>query len=222
MWPFKRLQIGEATPPIDDVLLKTLLNTKTIGKDEAMNIPSVASSVRLISETVSMIPIKLYKEEFIDGKKKTVEVTDDDRPKLLNDDTGDTLDGVQFKRAIVRDYLLDGNAYAFISKQRNKFKSIHYVSCANVSILDNFDPIFKDFDILVYGTKYKPFEFLKILRSTEDGARGKGIIEENKELLSVAYTTLKYEQNLVTTGGNKKGFITAEKKLTAEAMSALK
>lgn len=246
MWPFKRKQNREITPPIDDVLLQTLLNRKTITKDEAMNIPAVASCVHLISETVSMIPIKLYEEKTINGKRKTVEIHNDDRPFLLNDDTKDTLDGVQFKRAIVRDYLLNGNAYAYINKNRNKFKSLNYVACNNISVLENFDPIFKDFNILVYGTKYKnptrhanqefatgpgnlemashykPFEFLKILRSTEDGAKGKGIIEENNELLSVAYTTLKYEQNLVATGGNKKGFITAENKLSAEAMATLK
>ena len=222
MWPFKRSQNRETTPPIDDILLQTLLNRKTITKDEAMNIPAVASCVHLISETVSMIPIQLYEEKTINDKRKTVEIYNDDRTSLLNDDTKDTLDGVQFKRAIVRDYLLDGNAYAFINKQRNKFKSVNYVTCNDISILENFDPIFKDFNILVYGTKYKPFEFLKILRSTEDGAKGKGIIEENNELLSVAYTTLKYEQNLVATGGNKKGFITAENKLSADAMATLK
>ena len=42
------------------------------------------------------------------------------------------------------------------------------------------------------------------------------------ELLKVAYTTLKFEQNLVSTGGNKKGFINAKNRLTKEAIDALK
>ena len=92
----------------------------------------------------------------------------------------------------------------------------------NVTINQNFDPIFKDYNILVHGQTYKPFEFLKILRTTKDGARGSGVIEENGELLKVAYTTLKFEQNLVSTGGNKKGFINAKNRLTKEATDALK
>ena len=92
----------------------------------------------------------------------------------------------------------------------------------NVTINQNFDPIFKDYNILVHGQTYKPFEFLKILRTTKDGARGSGVIEENGELLKVAYTTLKFEQNLVSTGGNKKGFINAKNRLTKEAIDALK
>lgn len=95
----------------DDFLLKSVFKDRYIGEREAMNIPAVSRCVSLISSVVSMIPIKLYKEEFKDGKRKTVEV-EDERCDLFNLDTKDTLDGVQFKRALVRDYLLFGGAYA--------------------------------------------------------------------------------------------------------------
>ena len=219
---FRKRNMEEIKPNVDDVLLSAILDKETISCEQALNIPAVAQCVNLISETVSMIPIKLYREEIIDGKRKTVEIPDDTRCTLLNEDTKDTLDGVQFKKALVRDYLLFGNAYAYINKQRNSVKSLHYVDCKNVTVNQNFDPIFKDYNILVQGQTYKPFEFLKILRSTKDGAFGSGIIQENGELLRVAYTTLKFEQNLVSTGGNKKGFINAKSRLTREAIDALK
>ena len=211
----------ESERSIDDVLLSAILSQDSISCEQALNIPAVARCVNLISETVSMIPIKLYREEITGGKRKTVEVTDS-RCDLLNEDTKDTLDGAQFKKALVRDYLLNGNAYAYINKQRNSVKSLHYVDSKNITINQNFNPIFKDYNILVHGQTYKPFEFLKILRATKDGARGSGIVEENGELLKVAYTTLKFEQNLVSTGGNKKGFINAKNRLTKEAIDALK
>ena len=219
---FRKRNIEEIKPNVDDVLLSAILDKETISCEQALNIPAVAQCVNLISETVSMIPIKLYREETSDGKRKTVEISDDVRCTLLNEDTKDTLDGVQFKKALVRDYLLLGNAYAYINKQRNSVKSLHYVDCRNVTVNQNFDPIFKDYNILVQGKTFKPFEFLKILRSTKDGACGSGIVEENSELLKVAYTTLKFEQNLVSTGGNKKGFINAKNRLTREAIDALK
>lgn len=205
----------------EELVLKGFLNEDTISERETMNIPSVSRCVNLIADTVSMIPIKLYKEEFLNGKRKTVEV-EDERCDLFNLDTKDTLDGVQFKRALVRDYLLFGGAYAYIKKRRNTVKSLNYVSFENVHIVENFDPIFKDYNILVQGQSYKPFEFLEILRSTKDGANGIGIINQNQELLKVAYLTLKFEQSLVSTGGSKKGFIKSEKKITKEAMDSLK
>lgn len=203
-------------------LLRALIGSTVIDEDAAMNIPKVAKSVHLLSDMVSMLPIKLFEESYVDGKKKVKEITNDVRLKLLNDETGDTLDGVQFKRAMVQDYLLYGNGYAFINKLGNHFKSIHYVANHYVSVAKSPDPIFKDFDMMVYGTNYKPYQFLKVLRSTKDGATGKGIIEENSELLKTAYATLQYEQMLVKTGGNKKGFVKSAKKLSQEAMNALK
>ena len=221
LFNFKKRSIEANQNITDDLLLKSILSENTIGKAEALNIPAVARCVNLISDTVAMIPIKLYKEEMVNGKRKTVEI-EDSRCDLFNYDTKDTLDGVQFKKALVRDYLLDGNAYAYINKRRNLVKSLHYVDCDHVLINQNFDPIFKDYNIMVYGKTYKPYEFLKILRATRNGARGIGIIEENQELLKAAYLTLKFEQSLVSTGGSKKGFIKAEKKITKEAMDSLK
>ena len=221
LFNFKKRSIEANQDITDDLLLKSILSENTIGKAEALNIPAVARCVNLISDTVAMIPIKLYKEEIVNGKRKTIEI-EDSRCDLFNYDTKDTLDGVQFKKALVRDYLLDGNAYAYINKRRNLVKSLHYVDCDHVLINQNFDPIFKDYDILVRGQSYKPFEFLKILRNTKTGAQGVGIIEENQELIKAAYLTLKFEQSLVSTGGSKKGFIKAEKKITKEAMDSLK
>ena len=218
---FKKRSTEVTQNTSDDLILKSFLNEDTISEREAMNIPAVSKCVNLIADTVSMIPIKLYKEEFLNGKRKTVEV-EDERCDLLNLDTKDTFDGVQFKRAMVRDYLLFGGAYAYIKKRRNTVKSLNYVSFENVHIIENFDPIFKDYNILIGGQSYKPFEFLKMLRATKDGADGIGIINQNQELLKVAYLTLKFEQSLVSTGGSKKGFIKSEKKITKEAMDSLK
>ena len=75
---------------------------------------------------------------------------------------------------------------------------------------------------MIQGTKYKPFEFLKVLRNTEDGRSGRSVVDENSEVLSVAYHSLKYEKNLVKTGGNKKGFVKSAKKLAEPAIKALK
>ena len=222
LFNFQKRNIEGPQQVANDVILSALLSDETITEKQALNIPAVARCVNLICETVSMIPVKLYKEEIIDGKRKTVEVPEDARCSLLNEDTKDALDGTQFKKAMVRDYLLNGNAYAYINKRRNTVKSLNYVDCSNILITKNADPIFKDYNISVQGKTYKPFEFLKIMKSTKDGARGVGIIEENNELLKVAYTTLKFEQNLVSTGGNKKGFINAKNRLTKEAIDALK
>jgi HK97 family phage portal protein len=202
----------------EDALLWASLSDDYMTREQAMNVPAFAACVNKIAETVSTIPIRLYK--LVDGKLEAVE--DDTRVQLLNDDTGDTLDGVQFKRALTRDYLVGKGGYAFINRTGNWIRSLHYVKENEVSFLFTSDPIFKDYDIMIQGTKYKPFEFLKILRNTEDGRSGRSVVDENSEVLSVAYHSLKYEKNLVKTGGNKKGFVKSAKKLAEPAIKALK
>ncbi|MHC1723053.1 MAG: phage portal protein [Aminipila sp.] len=207
----------EASPSVDDLLLQALLGRTVITKEEALKIPSVQGCINFVADMVSMLPVKLYKKK----ESKTEEVHDN-RTKLLNADTGDTLDAVQFWRAIITDYFLGKGGYAYIRKERNRIISIHYVEEQNVSILKNADPIFKDFNILVNANSYKPYEFLKILRNSKDGAKGTSITEESTLILSVAYNSLVFEETLVKKGGNKKGFLKSENKLDEDTIEKLK
>lgn len=217
MWPFKKKEVRELTPDVEDLLLRALIGSGEITKEQAMNIPSVSACLGIISDTIASLPVLLYKE----GEGKVSEIKDE-RVSLLNDDTGDTLDGFQFKKAMVEDYLLNGAGYSYINWERNRVKSIHYVENKNVAVNINTDPIFKSYDILVNGTTYRDFEFIKLTRKSKDGITGKGIIQENNKMLSVAYNTLIFEELLVKTGGNKKGFLKASSRLSKEAIDDLK
>lgn len=215
---FRRYQKEEReSMTMEELLLSAGIVTGSITKDQALNIPTVSACVGLISDTVASLPILIYKEE----NGKVTEVFDE-RVNLLNDDTNDTLDGFQFKKALVTDYLLDGAGYAYINRERNKIKSLHYVDHTNVSINIGVDPIFKSYDVLVNGDTFRDFEFLKVTRKTKDGITGKGIIQENNKMLSVVYNSLIYEELLVKTGGNKKGFLKSAGRLSRESIDELK
>lgn len=204
-----------------DLLLKALLAGEGVNRDTALSIPVVSGYVDLICNTFAMIPFKLYKETVKDGKR-TTEAVNDDRVKILNDDTTDTLDGFQFKKAICEDYLLGKGGYAYIKKNGNKFVGLFYVKDEDVEIVKNFDPIYKSFDILVNANKYKNYEFIKLLRNTKDGASGTGYVEEIKKALETAIMRLKYEYALTATGGSRKGFLKSQKHLDEKAIKALK
>ncbi len=218
-WPWKKEERAEdVISQAETALLKALLGNTTVTKTEALNIPSVKSCITFIADTVSMIPIKLYR----DNNGKAEEVKNDNRVLLLNDDTKDTLDAVQFWRAIITDYFLGKGGYAYINRCFNDVVSLHYVDETHISTIKDIDPIFKKYKIMVNGKEYWPYEFIKILRNTKDGAQGVSLIEENKLILSVAYNSLIFEETLVKKGGNKKGFLKSEKTLTEDAIRMLK
>lgn len=205
-----------------DLLLQALLKGEVINKNKALSIPAVSSAVDKISNLVAMLPIKLYKREYIDGEKKVKEILDDNRTKLLNQDTGDTLDPFQLKKAIARDYLIEKGAYVYLEKNKNEFVSIRYIEPMQVSILKNYDPIFKDIQYEVNGKPYETYNFLTILRNTSDGATGTSIVKEISKSLETSFTTILFELGLVKKGGGKKGFLTSTKKLGKSEMDALK
>lgn len=205
-------------PNADNVLVQAFLGTDAMDKTKALNIPSVKGCIEFIANTISMTPIKLYQET----KDGVEEVVIDRRIRLLNDETGDTLDAVQFWKAMLTDYFLGKGGYAYIQKKGTKVESLHYAKEESVSVTVNADPIFKDYDILVNGKQYKPYDFIKLLRNTKDGASGTSIIVENEKILSVAYESLKFEEELVKKGGNKKGFLTSASQLTQTVLDGLK
>lgn len=203
---------------IEEPLLRAWLNDEKISKERAVEIPTVSGCVEKIARTVANIPIKLYKA---DGER-IIEIKDDYRTFLLNHETGDTLDAAQMKQAMIRDYYLGKGGFCFVNWNGRKVESLHYVRSEHISFACNSDVIFKDYSILVQGKQYFPYQFIRLLRNTADGIRGKSIVEENARILSVSYNSLKYEENLVKTGGNKKGFLKAKKTLGREAIDALK
>lgn len=219
MWPFKKKQVEERSEAVtfDEVLLKAIMNKGSVSLDEAMEIPSFAGCVNKICDTISIIPIKLYQKT-----GEGVEEVEDDRVALLNIDTGDTLNGADFKKALVRDYLTAKGGYAFINKRGNKFLSLNYVEADKVAFYEGVDPVFKDYKITVNGKIYDGYQFIKVCRNTKNGYKGTSIVEETNLALTVAYTSLKFEGKLVKRGGNKKGFLESEKKLDNDAITALK
>lgn len=206
---------------VSDPLLEALIKGTEIDRTTVMEIPSVSEAVDLISNTFAMIPFKLYKYEEKEGKKTTKEV-DDPRVSLINDDTGDKLDGFQFKKAMCEDYLMGKGGYAYIKKSGNNFKGLFYVEDKEITIEKNSDPIFKNYDIMVQGQPYRDYNFVKLLRNTKDGASGKGITTELAKALKTAFARLSYEYDLTVTGGSRKGFIKSQKHLDEKAIKALK
>lgn len=217
---FKKREVLDETK-VDDLLLRAYLNGFEVHREDALAIPMVSSCVDYICNTFAQIPFKLYKETTKDGKKVTEEVRDD-RVSIINDDTRDTLDGFQFKKAICEDYLLGKGGYAFIGKVGNRFNGLYYVDCDKVSIHKNEKAIYKNYTIMVDGSAYNDYNFIKLLRNTKDGASGKGLTEEIGKALQTAFKRLCYDYDLTVTGGSRKGFIKSQKHLDEKSMKALK
>ena len=221
---FDRFRKREETPVdpremVNDVLLKAMLSDEPVTREMAMTIPAVSQCVDFISGAIASMPVKLYRIT----KGKIYEQATDTRVRCLNGDTGDTLDAFQLKKALVADYLMAPlGGYAYIDRNRNDVVGLHYVENIWIAFEKNYRPIYKDYNILVEGERYYPWDFLKLIRNTTDGSSGTPLTAEVGKALEAAYQTILYQVSSLKTGGNKKGFVKSEKALTQEAIDKLK
>ncbi|MBE5875656.1 MAG: phage portal protein [Lachnospiraceae bacterium] len=188
---------------VSDELRRFLGENTSLTREQALEIPSVGASIKLISDVISALPVNLFKTE----KGEVKQIKGDRRCYLLNYDTGDTMTAPQFWRAMLEDYYLGKGAFAYINKRYEDVVSIHHVKCENISFLTNTDPIFKDYDICVNGKRYGKYEFIKLLRNTRDGHKSTPMQEQSGTMAAVAYNELRFEKSLVETGGGKKGYL---------------
>lgn len=194
------------------------LSGETVTRSQAMEIPTISACINKIAETISRLPVKLYRKE----NGRITEIQDDSRLVLLNGETGDTLSTVDMWKAAIEDFFLGGGAWIYINADGIQTKSLHYVDSRNISIMTNNDPIFKAFDIMVNGKKFYDFQFIRLFRKTKTGYSNIPIQDDNPKILSVAYNSLKLENKMNKTGGSKGGFFKAKSTLSKEALETVK
>ena len=199
-------------------ILEGSTESSTITREMAMQIPSLKAGVGFIADLVSSLEIKLHKET--DGKVETI--SDDYRLKLLNDETGDMLNSYQMKQSLVRDFIVAGNGYCYLNKDRNRIISIHYVEPSRVSVTPSVDPIFKDGKLIVNGVLYNNYDFIIFAKNTVNGLNGNGLLDENNNILELAYNTLAFANSNIKAGGIKRGVVKSSKKLEKDAIDYLK
>ena len=140
-------------------IVKEVIANPSVCKTLVLDTADWAESlcVDFICNTFAQIPFKLYREKVKDGKRVTEEVADE-RVAIINDDTRDTLDGFQFKKAICEDYLLGKGGYAYIGRTGNKFNALYYVACDKVMVQKNEKAIYKDYTLMVDGDTYHDYQ----------------------------------------------------------------
>lgn len=197
-----------------------LKQISNITREQALEIPAVSAAVNFIAGTIASLPIRLYNSN--DEDQTAAEITEDNRLYLLNEESGDTLNPTEIKRAVIRDMLLDGTGYMHIERSGNEVSALRYVRDSAVSVEKNSDAIYKTLRMLVDGRVYNPWDFVILSRNSVDGGNGVSILAENPTLLTSSYMLLQLEKAMSRRGGNKKGFLRTEQRVDDNALQKIR
>lgn len=196
---------------------------QTVTEDQAMTVPAVASSVELITSSIAQLPVYLYKQD-ASGK---VEKIEDRRVFLLNNEPNDLMNGYNFKKSIVKDYLFHGASYTKVEKVRNdvtalytlpvewltvtRYRALGYKYTASLKL--NYGDATEDF---------LPEELISVLRDSKDGITGQGVLQNNSEVLQLAIDEQDYTQSILKNGALPIGILKSASRLTETAINRLR
>lgn len=189
---------------------------KVLSEKDILSIPAASASIEIITNAVSDLPIVLLHD--VDSKQGKEPVEDDYRLKLLNESPNATLSGSNFKKRIIKDLLLfgasknyvrysdDGTVEAIFPLDMEKLTT-------NVYSENGYE--FFGVDTLMTNTGTTDFydELLfSVLKDTNDGIIGRGVIEGNEDTFQLALRQLEYESNLVGNGAMPTGMLTTDQR----------
>ena len=187
-----------------DVLVSLTGSEEPVTVKTAMQIPMICRCVNMIAGAVAMLPVKLYRRT----ENGVEEITDDRRLDILNRDTGDTMNADYMRAAWVRDVLLTGSGYSYIEHRSGRPYKLYYVPSEEVCrVVNRVDPIHKTYRYTIGGNIIEPWQMLKILRNTDGYGGGKGILDENTEMIGTAYSLIRYQKKQISNGGAKRGIL---------------
>lgn len=189
----------------------------TITRQKAMSIPVVTKSVNWIASVIASLPIKMYTKT----NSGYQEVYDDYRLPLLNDYSGNSMTSVDLKKQMLMDLLLDGNGYAYISKQGNKITKLSYIPTQRLTYTESVDTINKIINVWVDGKQVQDYNVFRLVNNTKNGISGVGFISDCQDLLSTILSSLQYENSSISSGV-RRGFLKSKTKLDPDKMNDLR
>lgn len=196
-----------------------------ITEEEALKIPAVMASIDLICGSIAQMPLMLVRK---DENGEVQKMTDDSRVKLLNDEPNEILTGYTFKRNLVKDYLFYGASTIVVERDGNEVTGLFPLEQERVMIR-KYDTNYykKDWEIVYRSqsggeTVIHNLDVLSVLRDSEDGIIGRGILMLNADMLRQARNENKYSQMILENGALPLGMLSLGSKVTPKALQNIK
>lgn len=204
------------------------LNSTVLTEKEIMGIPAVSAGIKTITNSIAQLPIELHRKS--DDKNGKVIVEDDYRLDLINSKPNESMTGYDFKSKIVRDVILYGASKSYIEfadETSLNVKAIYPLDMEKMTITvkTNDGYSFRGIDYLDSIAGRRTFYdemLLSVLKDTNNGITGKGLINEHYEILQLAIAQSSYETNLIGNGATPTSVLETDQKMTSDVIQTVR
>ena len=197
-------------------LVNTMGDDPDIDGDFAMKISTVWACVRLLSQTISTLPIHVKER---DGDRRRVRY---DHPvSHLLGKPSPKMNGVSLRSVLMASALLRGNAYAFITERDSKQypTRLDFVLPQNVSLWEGDDDVY--YSILGSSARIPSRDVVHIKGLSTNGLLGISPIRQHARLLDLSGNSLDFARSFYKNGCRTTGVFKTADKLSDVAYNRL-
>lgn len=215
-----------------DADFSSLFEGQSVTEKTVLTIPTASDCIEKISGSIAQLPVYLYREDEVTGEVE--KINGDHRTFLLNNEPNEHLSAHDFKKQMVKDYLLHGHSHTFIQKSGLEVESLYPLPIENVEVKKlikskgfNYTSqvVYKinheDADMTIEQV-FKPIELLSVLRNTKDGVKGIGILTQGKQTFELALNENDYTANILNRGALPLGILETEGRLSEPTAKKLR
>lgn len=200
-------------------------NYNNVTEEKALSIPAVSAAVELITSSIAQLPITLNQKK---NSNEVIKVPNDRRVHLLNKEPNESQNGYNFKKSIIKDYLLYGSNYIKVDRIRNDVTALYSLPVLEV-LITKYKNGYKETAMIQLNTSgdsteyvFTPDEMVITLKNSRDGFTSNGVLEEGKEILNLALNEQKYSNGILQNGALPVGVLKAGTRLTEKAIKNIR
>lgn len=170
----------------EGVNILTFLGVKK-NKTTEMSLSTVYRCVKVISESVAMLPINLYEVNGEAARRLTA--ADNQLAAVLSSAPDSRMTRFTFLTCVVRAMLLRGNAYAYIKRSAGKteLQLIHPDRVTLRKKKDDNDMPYLLYEVKGFDRMLDASELLHFVNFSDDGLKGESVLEHARRTLDIAH-----------------------------------
>lgn len=205
--------------------VESFINVQRMGsysRRTAMSLSAVYRCVNVISESVAQLPLEVFKKDD-EGYKKTY--LKHSAYSLLREYPNPDMTRFTFLKTLVSSVLLNGNGYAYIDRDNfGNALSIQYIPAGLVNIVYiNIEGYAKmRYQVTGFKNLVEPSDMIHVLNFSYDGITGVSTLTHARNTLGIASASEEYAKQFFSEGGNVRGVISVEGRLSPEQRTDIK
>ena len=198
----------------------------TIDEETAMKIGALNQGIGIIGDTISSLSLHLFREQ--DGFQEVF--YNDPRSRVMSDMANETLSAFNLKKALIKDLILRGNAYAKIERN-GKDVFLRYLPTTVVTPkMDGSGYFFEiqSYSTDVSGERYQAevvdaYDMLVLTKNNQyNSITGKGLLDYANDVFATSIEETNYMYNLLVNGLSSKAILNSKTPFKREIKEQLK